>query len=191
MRIRQLTLGGLLGGTALFVWSFIAHLPPVGTAGYEAVPSSEDAPVLAALQRAMHQRAIYFLPGMSLTGTPEERSEWIARYEGGPAAVIVYDPHPRSRAIGGSVFTGQILIEFLTAVLAAFFGAAISLSLSNTLRYWPRVCAVAAIGLIATIDVDASYWSWYGFPTRFLLAQFVDHLGGWFLAGLVLARLTR
>src|SRR5215475_3542503 len=139
MRVGQLALGGLFGGIALFVWSFVAHLPPVGTAGYDAVPPSADRPALAALQRAMHQRAIYFLPRLSLTSTPEERSEWTARYEAGPAALIVYDPHPGSRAIGGSVFTGQILIEFLTAVLAAFFGAAIAVSLSNTLRYWPRV----------------------------------------------------
>jgi hypothetical protein len=29
---------------------------------------------------------------------------------------------------------------------------------------------------------------WYAFPTSYLLAQFVDHGGGWFIAGLVLAR---
>jgi hypothetical protein len=44
------------------------------------VPPSEDAPVLAAFHRAMHQRAIYFLPGLSLTSTPEERSEWAALF---------------------------------------------------------------------------------------------------------------
>ena len=70
-------------------------------------------------------------------------------------------------------------------------GALIAANLSSALGYWPRVLLLAAIGALATIDIDASYWNWYAFPTPFLLAQFLDHVGGWFLAGLVLARICR
>ncbi|HEX2454171.1 MAG TPA: hypothetical protein VHI99_10775 [Vicinamibacterales bacterium] len=34
MRKKQLALGGLLGGLTLFIWSFLSHMPPVGTMGY-------------------------------------------------------------------------------------------------------------------------------------------------------------
>ena len=59
------------------------------------------------------------------------------------------------------------------------------------LGFWRRAFLMATIGLVATIDIDGSYWNWYGFPTSYLLAQFVDHVGGWFLAGLVFSALRR
>jgi hypothetical protein len=191
MRNKQLALGGLLGGLTLFVWSFLAHMPPVGTMGYGSVSAEKEAPVLAALAAAMDRRAIYVLPRVDMHATPEAQRDWTARYQAGPSAVVLVDPHPGRRAVAGSVFVGQIIAELLTAILSATLGAAIALGLSSPLNYWPRVLLLAAIGVIATIDVDASYWSWYGIPTAFLVAQFVDHLGGWLLAGLVLARICR
>jgi len=43
----------------------------------------------------------------------------------------------------------------------------------------------------AGIVIDVSQWNWYSFPTMYMLAQLVDHTVGWFLAGLVLARVCR
>ena len=191
MRPKALALGGLLGGLTLFCWSFVSHMPPIGTWGYAAVATEKDAPVLAALRRAMDRRAIYFLPRVDVHATTEAQREWTARFEAGPSAVVLFDPRPGQRAIAGSVFAGQLITELVTAILSAALGAAIALGLSSALGYWPRALLLAAIGAIATIDVDASYWSWYGIPTVFLLGQFIDHVGGWFLAGLVLARVCR
>jgi hypothetical protein len=188
MRKGQLALGGLLGGLTLFVWSFLSHMPPVGTMGYGIVSGDQDAPVLAALGGAMDRRAIYVLPRIDMHATPEAQRDWTARYEAGPSAVVLFDPHPGRRAVAGSAFTAQIITELVTAILSATLGAAIALGLSSALNYWPRVLLLTAIGVIATIDVDASYWSWYGIPTAFLFGQLVDHVGGWLLAGLVLAR---
>ena len=191
MRKKQLALGGVLGGLTLFLWSFVAHMPPIGTMGYASVAAEKDAAVLAALGGAMDRRAIYVLPLIDMKATPEAQRDWTVRYEAGPSAVVLFDPHPGRRVLAGSVFAGQIITELVTAVLSATFGAAIALGLSGGLGYWPRVLLIGAIGGIATIDVDASYWSWYGIPTAFLLGQFVDHVGGWLLAGLVLARVCR
>jgi hypothetical protein len=190
--MRRITAGGLLGGLVLFTWSFIAHLPPVGTAGYGSVLASQETPVLSVLGGAMTGRAIYFLPRLDLSDplTPEAQQAWIRKYETGPAALVIYNPHPGARAFAGSVFASQIAIEFVTAILSGLLGAAIAWHLSAT-AYWARVLLVAAIGLIGTIDIDASYWNWYGFPTLFLLAQLVDHGLGWLFAGLVLARVSR
>jgi hypothetical protein len=188
--MKQVALGGTLAGIVLFVWSWVAHLPPLGTAGYRAVPAAQEAPLLSALQGALHERAIHLLPGMDVTHpmTPEEQQAWMARYEAGPAALIVFIPHPGERAFAGSLFASWFALEFITDMLAAWLAAAIALGLSTTLGYWRRVLLLSTLGLIVTIDSDASYWNWYGFPTANLLAQLVDHAGGWFLAGLVLAR---
>ena len=42
-----------------------------------------------------------------------------------------------------------------------------------------------------TLDVDVSYWNWYGFPVSYTIAQLVDHGIGYLLAGFVLARICR
>jgi hypothetical protein len=54
-----------------------------------------------------------------------------------------------------------------------------------------RALLVTLLGLRETFDIDVSQWNWYSFPTAYLLAQLVDHTVGWFLAGLVLARVCR
>ncbi|HYM63032.1 MAG TPA: hypothetical protein VEZ11_19245 [Thermoanaerobaculia bacterium] len=190
--MKKIMLGGLLGGLALFAWSFIAHLPPVGTAGEKTLTPEQGDVVLKIMHSSMKQRAIYILPGMNLDRqTPADKDAWLAKFEAGPAAVIAFNPHPAEQAFGGGPFATWMLIELVSDIAAAFLGAAIASGLSNSLGYWPRVLLLTAIGLLATIDIDVSYWNWFAFPTKYLLAQFVDHVGGWFVTGLVLARVCR
>jgi hypothetical protein len=162
--MRKIIIGGLLGGVTLFVWSFIAHLPPLGTAGERKLP----APVLAAMQPVLQERAVYISPPLAA-----------------PSAVVAYDPHPAK-----NVFA-WFGIELLADFAAAFLGAMIAVSLSPTLGHWQRALILAAVGLLATIDIDLGYWNWYAYPTSYLAAQFVDHVGGWFVTGKVLARVSR
>jgi hypothetical protein len=190
--MKKIILGGILGGLVLFTWSFIAHLPPIGTAGERAVSPEQGDAILGAMRGPLNERAIYLLPGMGHgRQTPAEQQAWMAKFEAGPAAVVAFNPHPAEQTIGSSHFATWMLIELVTDIMAAFLGALIAAGLSSTLGYWPRVLLLTTIGLLATLDIDASYWNWFGFPTPFLLAQFVDHVGGWFVTGLVLARICR
>jgi hypothetical protein len=183
--MKRTLLAGLLGGLALFGWSFVAHLPPIGTAGERAVSPEQGDVVLNAMTSAMPDRAIYVLPGLEA-----DQHTWLAKFERGPAAVVAYNPHPADQVLPGGPFVTWMLIEFVTALIDGLLGATLAARLAGTLGYWPRVFVVASVGLIATIDIDVSYWNWYAFPTSFLLAQFFDHVGGWFMAGLVMARMT-
>jgi hypothetical protein len=45
---------------------------------------------------------------------------------------------------------------------------------------------LGAFGLFA---ISSIYWNWYGFPNAFFLAQGVDMIVGWALAGAVIAKL--
>jgi hypothetical protein len=183
---KRIIVSGVLGGVILFAWSFMAHLPPIGTAGERTVSPAQGDAILNAMRRSMSERAIYILPGMDAS---KDRSTWTAKFEAGPAAVVAYNPHPAEQAIGNAPFATFLLIELVSDIVAALFGAVLASRLSRGLGYWSRVLILASIGLLATIDIDVSYWNWFAFPTRYLLAQFVDHVGGWFAAGLLLARL--
>jgi uncharacterized membrane protein len=69
--------------------------------------------------------------------------------------------------------------------------AIVILHVPGSVGFLRRALLVALLGLLETFDIDVSQWNWYSFPTAYMLAQLVDHTMGWFLAGLVLARVCR
>jgi hypothetical protein len=166
---------------------------PLGTAGVRSMPPALEPAVLEAMKRAMTERAIYFFPGMDTSRpmTEAEQEAWLARYEAGPGGIVAIDPRPGDRGSGGALFRLQLGTELLTNVLAAMVAAFLLMHLPVALGQPRRVLLTAALGLVVGLDVDASYWNWYGFPTRYFLAQVVDHTVGWLLAGLALARVCR
>jgi hypothetical protein len=56
--------------------------------------------------------------------------------------------------------------------------------------YWERVVAVTLLGLMGCSAVGIIYWNWYEFPTSFFVAQIVDQVVGFFLAGLLIAKMA-
>lgn len=192
--MKRLWLGALLGGLVLFVWGSISHeVLPLGTAGIRMVPAGQEEALLANLQASMRERALYIFPGFDKTRISSEADQkaWTARYEAGPSGIVAFDPHPGARRWGGSLFATLLGTELLTNLLAALVAGFVVLHVPGAVGYTRRVLVVASLGLLVTLDVDASYWNWYGFPTAYFLAQLIDHMVGWLLAGLVLARLCR
>ena len=55
--------------------------------------------------------------------------------------------------------------------------------------YWRRVGTAALLGVFGLFAISSIYWNWYGFPDAFFLAQGVDMIVGWALAGAVIAKL--
>jgi hypothetical protein len=63
------------------------------------------------------------------------------------------------------------------------------LSLAIT-TYWRRVGLVARLGVFGLFAISSIYWwNWYGCPNAVFLAQGVDMIGGWSLAGAVITKL--
>lgn len=185
--MKKVILGGLLGGLTLFVWGSISHMVlPLGQAGVRVIAPASEGAVLAALKGALNERALYVFPGLDMAHASEqERQAWQAKYDAGPAGIIVFNPRP----------TGTMAKWFSTElagnVLAALMAAIVILHVPASVRFLWRAVFVALLGLLEGFDIDVSQWNWYGFPTAYMMAQLVDHLVGWFLAGLVLARVCR
>jgi hypothetical protein len=192
--MRRLVVGAVLGGLVLFLWGAISHeVLPLGRAGLRAMPPAQEAAVLAAMRSAMNERAVYVFPGLdpSRPMSEAEQTAWTARWQAGPGGIVAFDPQPGKRAGAGSLFATLFATELLTNVLAVLVAGFVLLHVPSSAGYGQRVLVTAALGLLTTLDVDASYWNWYGFPTSYFLAQLVDHTVGWLLAGLVLARIVR
>jgi hypothetical protein len=50
---------------------------------------------------------------------------------------------------------------------------------------------VTLFGLFPTLSVDLPLWNWYRFPSAYTAAQFVEHLVGYLVGGLVVAAIVR
>ncbi len=59
------------------------------------------------------------------------------------------------------------------------------------MSYWGRVAFVAGIGVAIGVAGSLPEWNWYGFSTVFTAFEMGDVIVGWFLGGLVLAKVGR
>jgi hypothetical protein len=100
--------------------------------------------------------------------------------------VVIF--HPRPGTVPG---VRQLLTELGADIVAASIAGFLLLHVPASLGYARRALAVASIGLLMWLDIDVSHWNWYAYPPSYTLAQLADHVVGWLLAGLVLARFCR
>ncbi len=181
--MKRMLLAGLLGGLVVFVWGAVSHMVlPIGTMGLSSLPNEDT--VLEVLRTSVPEPGLYFFPGMDPSDNSKEAQEaFAAKYRTGPVGLLVY------RTTGGEVLEPRLLVtELLTNILAALLAAWIVARSGGT--YLQRALLVGSLGLFAWISISLSYWNWYGFPAAFVCAEGIDQVVGWFLGGLVIARLA-
>jgi len=178
----RIVIAGLLGGIVVFCWGAAAHMVlPLGMVGvhYEAL-DSEDA-VLAALKAGLPESGMYFLPGMDMSIADEtQRMKAMEEKGTGGSAIVVY------HSAGGPEMSGRLMaVEFAMNVACALIAALIVAAMP--VKYTTRVLVVGLLGLFAWLEVEGSYWNWYGYPDAYTAAQGVIAVVGWLLAGLAIA----
>jgi hypothetical protein len=181
----RVSIGGVVAGLVVFCWGAAAHMAlPLGAIGFRVAPNEEA--TVGQLQGALKEPGIYLFPGHDMS-KPLSESEQAALFEKikkGPTGFLVYHPD------GGEAMSPQQLgTEAGTNIVCALLAA---LLLAQTrLGYVGRVLFVTGLGLFGSLIVSVPYWNWYRFPLDFTAAQTVEHVVGWFLAGLVLAAIVR
>ena len=180
--MKRIFLAALLGGVALFVWAGFSHSVLLIGTGFSPLP--EEDKIVSALNSSIKEKGLYFFPGKDFRhSTPEQEATWLERFRTGPAGMIIYRP------VGGEPFSAsklliQLLASFVTASIISFIVSLMAAS------YWERVAAITLLGLLACSAVSIIYWNWYEYPTSFFVAQIVDQVVGFFLAGLMIAKVA-
>lgn len=191
MNIRVL-LAGVAGGIVLFAWGAVSHVAlGLGSVGFKQLPKEDS--VLAMMQQNLPEPGLYFFPWMNESPgmtKEQQQAEWdryLAKYKSGPAGLMVYRP------VGGDVTWGPLLARELAANIAAALVGAILLGIAaaSLSGYGARVLFVALLGLLPGLEIDVSYWNWYGFPMDYTVAVMADHVIAWTLAGLVMALIVK
>lgn len=89
----------------------------------------------------------------------------------------------------GSMGT-QMAVSFLLQVLGAALVTGLLLKTAG-MSYWGRVLFVVIFALAVGVIAELPQWNWWRFSLAFVGAEIFDLVIGWFLAGLVIAKVTK
>ena len=183
-------LAGILGGIAMFIWSFIAHdLLPLGEMGMREF--KDEAAVLDALKTNLGDaRGLYHFPGhwAGPNATRQEKSDAMKRAmekaASGPSGLLIY--HPSREFTFGKLLGIEFATELLEAILVVFL-----LTQTRIESFAGRVGFVFLAGILAAITTNVPYWNWYGFPSRYTAAYMSIEIIGFLCVGLIAALVLR
>jgi hypothetical protein len=188
----RIFLAALLGAIAMFAWTAIAHMAlPLGEAGVQNTMNDES--LLSAMKSTVKdQDGLYIYPSMGLgpDATHAQRSEAMKTYsetlEKNPSGFFIYHPAGSRPMTMGKFLT----VEFVTELIEAFIAVWL-LAQTRIVTFGGRLCFVVAVGILAAISTNVSYWNWWGFPTVYTAAYMFIQFVGFFLVGLVAAIMFR
>ena len=184
--MKRILIAGIVGGIIVFLWGAFSHMVlQVGDAGLKVLPN-EDAAV-AALRASAREDGVYFLPGadMSKEMSPEEEAAWNQKFSAGPVGLLIlHYPAAGESPMGAS----KLLTEVATSVLAALILAWLASKVGGSVLR--RTTYAVAIALFGWLSISVPHWNWYHFSSGFTLAEGLDQVAGWFLAGLAIAKLV-
>ena len=183
-------LAAILGGIAMFIWSFIAHdLLPLGEMGMREF--KDEAAVLDALKTNLGDaRGLYHFPGHRAgpNATRQEKSDAMKRAmekaASGPSGLLIY--HPSREFTFGKLLGIEFATEVLEAILVIFL-----LTQTSIESFAGRVGFVFLAGILAAIATNVPYWNWYGFPSRYTAAYMSIEIIGFLCVGLIAALVLR
>ena len=175
----RIIVAGIVGGAVLFAWGAFLHLAtPIGGMGIGSLPS--EGMIVPTLQAGIREDGLYMFPPMDEPMTPESEKAWQAKYEAGPRGLVLY------HAGGGEMMSvRQLGTELGANVLAGVIAAAVVLAVGGSMMR--RVAVCVGMGLFAWLNIDVSYWNWYGFPLEMITGSLIDKAVGWLPAGVAIA----
>lgn len=182
--MKSLVLGGVLGGMILFLWSAVSWMAlPWHRASIHPLLQQNVVDVVLAANAG--GKGIYVLPSFHEKTAPGQKV--ISAHEKmqkGPFAFIAYSPQ------GTGPMQKNMIASFLIQTAAAALVTGLLL-LARIGNYWKRLAFILLFALAAGVAGHLPHLIWWGFALPFTLLEIADLLAGWFLAGLVIAKVVR
>ena len=182
--IGRIFAAGIAGALAMFVWTAIAHMvTPLGSTGLSQLPN--EGPVLDAMHAsAGANHGLYFFPWADPKTMNDKgaMAAYAEKTKAGPSGLLLYRPPGGDSQMSVATLLQEFLKQIVVTTIAAFLLAEAKLP-----RLWERAGFVAAIGAIASLETNASYRIWYGFPGDFTAAAILTSFISYVAAGFVVA----
>jgi hypothetical protein len=179
-KFTKLIIATLLGSLTMFIWGGFSHVVFFLVTEFRPLPT--EAGIKEVRKTDLTGKGLYFFAGEDTRSTSKvKEAVFEDNFRSDPVGILVYRP------LGGNPFSAsKLIIQFLSNVLSVLIAVQIA-SLIHA-GYWKRVLTVTYMGLLACTAVSSIYWNWCAFPTGFFIAQILDMVIGFFLAGLVICR---
>lgn len=186
---RSVLRGGILSGIVVFVWGAISWMAlPLHEATL--LKFKDEAAVTAAVGANAAARGVYLLPnahgdaaGLSPEQQQARQAAAMKQWESGPTALVVV-------RLGGSTSMAPYLVIGLATAIIAGLLIAWLVSKTSGLSYWGKVGFVVVTALVAGLLTNVPEWNWWSFSTGYTAVALLDHMVGWFLGGLVIAKFS-
>ncbi len=180
---------GVVGGIVVFIWGMISWMVlPWHTMTMNKFTHEEL--VAHVIEQNAPKSGIYVFPYMHTGSSSEKESkkEMTEAKEMMKTGPLVFASVKLGGMHGGLVrhIIGSLVIQIVGALLISWL-----LFQTKGLKYFKQVWFVASVGLVVGILGHLPAWNWMGFAWNYTLVCVLDLLIGWFLAGLVIAKLAK
>jgi hypothetical protein len=173
----RVVIAGILGGIAMFIWASVAHMAtPLASAGLKPLPGG-DATVASLHQTLGDKPGTYFFP-YAAGQDSKAMAQQSAKMAAGPTGLMAY------QGPGANAFPRQLVVEF---ALEVFESILVAILIVGVAGFGDRLRLVLAIGLIAAVTTNFSYWNWYGFDPTYTVANGFTELVKYLVSGLAAA----
>jgi hypothetical protein len=169
----RVLLAGILGGIAMFIWGFIAHVVlPLGEYGVSTFSNEQG--ILESVHTATGGKdGLYVAPAKMEPGATASPTVFMAYRTSVSMTEDLSSMLPQMLSNLGITIVASIILAGVLGAMAVGFAA--------------RVAWSAAAGLMASLVTDGPYHVWYGFPVDYTLAQIVEIVVCFLVAGIVIA----
>lgn len=179
----RIFVAALLGAIVFFLWQFLAHMVlPIGQMGFR-LPQNEDI-VLQAVATGLPAPGIYYLPSIDPAKMSDEAvvKAWAEKSQKNPFVFAVVESPPSGDPMSmAPQLIKQFISDFLGALLATFVLAA------TAWTFGPRVLGALSFGLFGWLLNIVPLWTWYRFPSDFVVGNLLEQGIGWILGGIAIA----
>lgn len=179
--------GGLLGGIIVFAWSALSWMAlPFHNQNLRAFQNETlvESALMASLDNG--KGGVYILPNPMgpYYKTEEAKRQAHLKMQHGPSAFIIMNPQ------GGGPMIQNMAVGLAINILSAALVTGLLLKTAG-MSYWGRVGFIVLLAVTTGVIAHFPECNWWGFTLGFIGAEFIDLLVGWFLAGLVIAKVTK
>lgn len=166
----------LIGGIIVFLWMMICWmvLPMHQTMIHK---FTEQAEVASCITKYAPSDGVYVVPSWD-------------EVEKGQSSNLPFIFVNVRRGIDITHMTRSIACGIITQIIGAALITYLLMH-AKAMKYWNRVWFVTIIGLVVAVLGTIPAWNWWHFPTGWAILEIFDLVVGWFLGGLVIAKLVK
>jgi hypothetical protein len=178
----RIFIAALIAAVVIFIWQAIAHMMlPLGMMGFR-LPAGED-PVLQSVVSALPTSGIYLLPSLDPAKMSDKPTmdAWTEKAKKNPFVFAAVSPPQENPA----TMTPQLVKQFIGLVIGAFLVAWVLAATSWS--FGGRVIGAVIFGVFGWLMNIVPLWTWYRFPSDFIVGNFLIEAIGWLLGGIVIA----